>query len=69
MVRKEVITAKPDESILELLQTIEEYDTTNIPVVDDDNKLCGLITSSSLINVLSSPYLDGSEQTEEMEVL
>lgn len=63
MMREEVITANPEESILELLKTIEEYDTTNIPVIDEDKKLSGLITSSSLINVLSSPYLDDEDDT------
>lgn len=63
MMREEVITANPEDSILELLKTIEEYDTTNIPVIDEDKKLCGLITSSSLINVLSSPYLDDEDDT------
>lgn len=67
MVNENAITASPDESILELLQYIEETDVTNIPVVDNNRYLKGLITSSSLISVLSSPYLDEYESGKEDE--
>lgn len=67
MVNENAITASPDESILELLQYIEETDVTNIPVVDNNGYLKGLITSSSLISVLSSPYLDKYESGKEDE--
>ena len=67
MVNEKAITASPDESILELLQYIEETDVTNIPVVDNNGYLKGLITSSSLISVLSSPYLDEYESGKEDE--
>lgn len=67
MVNENAITASPDESILELLQYIEETDVTNIPVVDNNGYLKGLITSSSLISVLSSPYLEEYESGKEDE--
>lgn len=67
MVNENAITASHDESILELLQYIEETDVTNIPVVDNNGYLKGLITSSSLISVLSSPYLDEYESGKEDE--
>lgn len=67
MIKKEVITADPDESILELLQAIEEYDMTNIPVVNMEGKLCGLITSSSLISVLSSQYIEDTDEIDEAD--
>lgn len=65
MISDNVITAGPEESILDLLQYIEETDVTNIPVVDNNGILRGLVTSSSLIRVLSSPYLDDSESGKE----
>lgn len=65
MIRREVITADPEESILDLLQAIEEYDMTNIPVVNMEGKLCGLITSSSLISVLSSQYIEEQSSSED----
>ncbi len=67
MIREEVITADPEESILDLLKVIDEYDKTNIPVVDKDGILKGLITSSSLISILSSPYLNENEEDKEMK--
>ena len=67
MIKNEVITADPDESILELLQAIEEYDMTNIPVVNMEGKLCGLITSSSLISVLSSQYIEDTDEIDEAD--
>lgn len=63
--KNNVFTAKPQESILDLLQYIGETDVTNIPVVDDGGTLRGLITSSSLINAMSSPYLDEQEPGKE----
>lgn len=65
MIKREVITADPEESILDLLQAIEEYDMTNIPVVNMEGKLCGLITSSSLISVLSSQYIEEQNSSED----
>lgn len=65
MIKREVITADPEESILDLLQAIEEYDMTNIPVVNMEGKLCGLITSSSLISVLSSQYIEEQSSSED----
>lgn len=65
MIKRKVITADPEESILDLLQAIEEYDMTNIPVVNMEGKLCGLITSSSLISVLSSQYIEEQSSSED----
>ena len=57
MMKTDVLTASPDDNILQLLKLIDEYDVGNIPVVDENEKVLGLITNSNLISTLSQQYL------------
>lgn len=56
------IYANPDDSIVDVLKKIDEYDISNIPVVDNNRALKGLITKSSLVETLSQQYID--DETE-----
>jgi osmoprotectant transport system ATP-binding protein len=47
-----------DSSIVDILKVINEKRIGYVPVVDDENKLMGLITRSSLISVLSGQFLE-----------
>ena len=53
------------ENIVDVLKMIEESDVNNIPVVDDEDKLVGLLTNSNLVSTLSKQFLtdDISEGT------
>ncbi|WP_290776670.1 ABC transporter ATP-binding protein [Anaerofustis sp.] len=53
----------PEESILDVLEKTDENDTYTIPVVDENNKLMGLITKSILFTTLKQKY-DESEDDE-----
>ena len=57
MVKKHY-TAKPDESIVDVLQQVSDYDVSTVPVLDEDDKLIGLITNSSLVTALSAQFID-----------
>ncbi|MCY6369998.1 betaine/proline/choline family ABC transporter ATP-binding protein [Clostridium ganghwense] len=61
IMEKDVIAAHKDDSIVDVLKIMNEKNVGYIPVVDDNNKLLGLITRSSLINVLSGQFLDEEE--------
>lgn len=58
IMEKNVVYVHKDSSIVDILQIINDKNVGYIPVVDDENKLMGLITRSSLISVLSGQFLD-----------
>ena len=55
---KDIPVVKKDDSIIELAKLVTEGKLLNIPVLDDKNHLCGLITRSSLITALSQQFLE-----------
>lgn len=61
IMHRKFFIARPEENIVEVLKQVAEYDVTTVPVVDDDGKLVGLMTSSSLISALGSQYIDDEE--------
>ena len=65
MMKTDVLTASPDDNILQLLKLIDEYDVGNIPVVDENEKVLGLITNSNLVSTLSQQYLTEDEEDTE----
>lgn len=54
-------TASPNENIVDVLEKINQNHITNIPVLEDDNTLLGLITHSSLVTTMSQQYIDFKE--------
>lgn len=62
MMKTDVLTASPDDNILKPLKLIDEYDVGNIPVVDENEKVLGLITNSNLISTLSQQYLTEDDE-------
>lgn len=65
IMKTNIATAKREDSIIDILQLINQNNISNIPVVEDDGKLCGLITRSSLVNALSQQYLATEEEEAE----
>lgn len=61
LMEKKVIAVNKDDSIVDVLKVMNEKNVGYIPVVDNDEKLMGLITRSSLISVLSGQFLDEEE--------
>lgn len=51
-------TPTPDSSILDILHLVDEHNVSIVPILDEAETLCGLITKSSLMTTLSHQYLD-----------
>lgn len=56
------IYANPDDSIVGVLKEVDKYNISNIPVVDKNKKLKGLITKSSLVETLSQQYIEDDRE-------
>lgn len=51
------VTADTEENIVSLLEKINGLNISNIPVIDRDNRLAGLITNSSLVTTMSHQFI------------
>lgn len=60
----EYLSVSPTDSIIDVLTIVDENKVTNIPVVNENSMLLGLITKSSLVTTLSQQYLDTGEATD-----
>ncbi|WP_085829170.1 ABC transporter ATP-binding protein [Clostridium massiliodielmoense] len=58
VMNSDVVCVNKDKSIVDVLEVMNIKNVGYIPVVDENKKLLGLITRSSLINVLSGQFLD-----------
>ncbi|MCY6485000.1 betaine/proline/choline family ABC transporter ATP-binding protein [Clostridium aestuarii] len=61
IMEKDVVSVNKDDSIVDVLKVMNEKQVGYIPVVDNSQKLIGLITRSSLISVLSEQFLEEEE--------
>jgi len=57
IMEKDVKTVNVNESLVDILNIMNELGIGYMPVVDDSLKLVGLITKSSLLSVLSNQYI------------
>ena len=57
----DVHTIRPDDSIIAILEMVNSNEATVVPVVDEAEKLRGVITQSSLISTLSQQFMAGGE--------
>lgn len=48
----------PEDSVIDILKVIDENNISEIPVIDDQGKLLGLVTKNTLITTLSEQYLE-----------
>jgi len=58
IIDNDYIKVNEDDSLLSVIKKVKENDVGFIPVVDQKDILVGLITRSSLLEVLSSQYLE-----------
>jgi len=58
IMQKDLITVNQEESIIDILEVIKKEDINFVPVTDDENKLPGLLTKSSLLSILSDQFID-----------
>lgn len=53
-----VIRVRDDDNLIDILETMNKYEIGYVPVVNNEDKLVGLVTRSSLISVLSEQFID-----------
>ena len=58
IMEKEIKTVNLNDSLIDILNLMHELKIGYVPVVDDNSKLVGLITESSLLIVISNQYVD-----------
>lgn len=58
------LTVRPDTPLSEAIPLVQGAAFGNLPVVDSDGKLVGLLNRGSLVNVLSRPYLEEVKASE-----
>jgi len=58
IMERKLITVNQEDSIIDILEIIKKEDINFVPVVDDKNKLAGLLTKSSLLSILSNQFTD-----------
>ncbi len=58
IMEKDIIYIKENESIVDILTKMNDTSVGYLPVLNESNKLKGLVTKSRLISVLSSQYID-----------
>lgn len=54
---KEVITVHPETALLDVAKVLAEHNFDGVPVVDNENKLVGIVTEYDLINKTSAVHL------------
>lgn len=63
---KQVAFVRAEQTVREAVYLMAEHDVGYLPVVDDNNKLQGLMTRSSLVDILSDVLWPESEDFKEM---
>lgn len=58
LMETKLITVNQEDSIINILEVIKKEDINFVPVVDDNHKLVGLLTKSSLLSILSNQFID-----------
>lgn len=56
------LSVKPDDSIVDVINLANNNNTYTLPVVDDQYKLVGLITKSTLVTTLSKKYDESEDE-------
>ncbi len=64
IMRTEFLSAGPEDSIVDLLKTVQEKKISYIPVLDENKVLLGLITTTSLVTTLSQQFIGLDEEGE-----
>ncbi len=55
---RNVLTARPEQSVLDVVQLLAKNRITGLPVVDDDNKLIGVVSESDIIGKAGDTVAD-----------
>ncbi|MFL0249659.1 betaine/proline/choline family ABC transporter ATP-binding protein [Clostridium neuense] len=55
---KDIITIRAEESIINVMKKMQYENIGYVPVVDNESKLVGLVTKSSLLSVLTTQFIE-----------
>ncbi|MGH4140361.1 ABC transporter ATP-binding protein [Clostridium sp.] len=55
---KDILTVNQEDSIIDILALIKKESISFVPVIDENLKLSGLLTKSSLLSILSNQFID-----------
>lgn len=58
IMKNDIATINENDSIIKILEIVENKKNGFMPVIDDNSNLVGLITKSSLLSVLSNQFID-----------
>ncbi|MGH4122957.1 MAG: ABC transporter ATP-binding protein [Clostridium sp.] len=58
IMQKDLLTVSNEDSIIDILEMIKSENISFVPVIDENLKLSGLITKSSLLSILSNQFID-----------
>jgi osmoprotectant transport system ATP-binding protein len=58
IMKTELTTVDQEDSIINVLEIVDRESISFVPVVDENKKLSGLITKSSLLSILSNQFID-----------
>lgn len=61
IMNKDFTKVSADNTIIDILEIIKEYKISQVPVIDNEGLLQGIITKSSLVTTLSEQFLDTEE--------
>jgi magnesium transporter len=50
---RETLKVKPDDDLDHIIEIFDKYNLFALPVVDEDDKLCGVITADDVISALT----------------
>lgn len=59
-----VASASPENNLVELLNLVNETNARNIPILNEQNCLVGLVTTSSLVTTISQQFSDDTGREE-----
>lgn len=62
VMHSDCLSVKPDESIVDVINLANSNNIYTLPVVDEQNKLVGLITKSTLVTALSKKYDESEDE-------
>ena len=61
VIKRDYLTINRQDNMIDILTIVNENNLSSIPVIDENQKLCGLITKSSLVATLSRQYIEEAE--------
>ena len=61
IVKRDYLSINCEENMIDVLTIVNENNLSAVPVINQDKKLCGVITRSSLVATLSRQYIEEAE--------